>query len=385
MPFEENLQFLKDWECRIISNLRRAKTFLDPGDTSNIFFSVGTTAKPTDKLNPYTTPIRKISNGVICGAVVFTRTQAAIAVMVAEKYTRRIVVDAERKFHVPDSVDSNLLRHFGVESEIIALGGEGDNGCGSNSLCRAYSHDVDCYLFKSNDMTVEGIWQYLALRFKCFNRKKCTIVGGGNIGFKLAIKLVESGSIVNFVRRDPDKGIELVSAINTIRHHSAIGEAFYYAEAVAACVDCDVVIGCTDGLPAITADAVKHMRDSGVLIDVGKGSISQDGLNLAHERCIDVLRFDVTCALDGMIATIVANEKAAQRTGRAEFHGSIGLVSGGFLGAEGDIVVDDFRHPCQVFGICNGLGDFKQNLSQKDVEILQLVKSTYKIDDSSCK
>ncbi|GAA3324539.1 hypothetical protein GCM10020331_052820 [Ectobacillus funiculus] len=41
------------------------------------------------------------------------------------------------------------------------------------------------------------------------------------------------------------------------------------------------------------------------------------------------------------------------------FVDNITIVSGGIIGASGDIIVDNIKHPRQVIGIANGLGGLK--------------------------
>ena len=55
------------------------------------------------------------------------------------------------------------------------------------------------------------------------------------------------------------------------------------------------------------------------------------------------------------------------------------IVSGGYIGSYGDIVVDDYNNPKEIIGICNGTGDFKITHSLEDKKRIDKLRKI--IDD----
>ncbi|WP_031482528.1 NAD(P)-binding domain-containing protein [Maridesulfovibrio frigidus] len=382
MDYIEDYDYLQNWVCKIRFMLEKMKSIASES-SGKCFFTIGNTTKQTDGLRPYTTPIRKVSNGVVCGVVVFTQTQGILAASIVDKFVDSVIVDAEKKLPLLLGLDPKPFINAGLPVPDLA-NKNNDELCPEtwnlSSACFGAVNNADCFEYKSNDMTVEGLWYYLASSMKGLSGRNVAIIGGGNIGFKLAIKLVESGCNVQFVRRDKSKGQALVEAINIIKPPATKATVLYNDDPVAASTDSDAIIGCTNGKIAITSDMVRRMMPGGLLVDVGKGSISSEGVNIALEMGVNVLRYDVTSAIDGMIATVESNCETSVKMGRKALADGIVLVSGGYLGAEGDMVVDDFRKPEQIFGICDGHGDFKQTISSSEELALSKVRQQFGIE-----
>ena len=100
--------------------------------------------------------------------------------------------------------------------------------------------------------------------------KEIAIIGAGNIGFKLALKLVECGCHVELVRRDMIRGNLMADTINITKHLSTMAIAHSNNDALQASLFCNVLIGCTDGVPAINYEMIQTMTPNGIVIDVGK-------------------------------------------------------------------------------------------------------------------
>jgi len=108
---------------------------------------------------------------------------------------------------------------------------------------------------------------------------------------------------------------------------------------------------------------------------VGKGSVFKDAVRQSIKHNIPIFRSDISSAIDGVISTIQRNKQIIEKEiGRREIKKNIFIVSGGQLGEDGDLVVDNYVQPRQIFGIADGMGDLKQNLSKKDKENIKKVK-----------
>jgi adenosine/AMP kinase len=67
-----------------------------------------------------------------------------------------------------------------------------------------------------------------------------------------------------------------------------------------------------------------------------------------------------------------------QETGRQEIKKGVFIVSGGSMGLSGDIVVDNYLNPRRIIGVADGMGDLKEELSEKDHERLSIIKKMSK-------
>ena len=372
----EDVDYLRDWldqakdVAHSISSQAKKEGLL-------AIFTISTTVKAVHNHHPYFTPIRHIIHGFIGGAVVFSQTQAILLSKLIDGIVDQIIVDAEKKIGITLGIDDAALKHFGlkpspsgkIQSRIYVELGNLSAAC-ADVIKKSQFHEC-----KPNDMTVEAVWHFLSNNFRILSGKKFTIIGGGNIGFKLALKLVESGSNVELVRRDMGKGTLMTDVIDIAKPKSTIAIAHYNPDPLQASLFSDAIIGCTNGAPVISWEMIQSMQPDGIVIDVGKGSVFKDAVRQSIKHNIPIFRSDISSAIDGVISTIQRNKQIIEKEiGRREIKKNIFIVSGGQLGEDGDLVVDNYVQPRQIFGIADGMGDLKQNLSKKDKENIKKVK-----------
>ena len=372
---KEDIKHLEEW-------LEKAKELANSISTKSqesgvkSIFTISTTTKVSNKHYPYLTPIRKIIHGFIGGSVVFSQTQAYILSKHIDGIVDLILVDAEKKIGITLGVDKNALEHFALEFPHENVQSRVHVEMGNLSAsCAMVIEKSQFHEYKPNDMTVEAVWHFLSYHFKILSGKKIAIIGGGNIGFKLALKLVESGSNIELVRRDMGRGTLMTDVIDIAKPTSTIAIAHYNPDPLQASLFSDAIIGCTNGAPVITWKMIQSMKPDGIVIDVGKGSVFKDAVQQSIKHNIPIFRSDISSAIDGVISTIQRNKQIIEKEiGRREIKKNIFIVSGGQLGEDGDLVVDNYVQPRQIFGIANGMGDLKQNLSKKDKENIKKMK-----------
>jgi len=372
---KEDIVYLEDWLEHARSMAQRISSQAKDNGVLAIF-TISTTAKVIDNHHPYLTPIRRIIHGFIGGSVVFSQTQALLLSKHIDGLVDTILIDAEKKIGITLGIDDAALNHFRMEhsheevqSRIHVEMGNLSAAC-SMVIQKSHFHE-----YKPNDMTVEAVWHFLSNKFRVLSGKKFAIIGGGNIGFKLTLKLVESGSNVELVRRDLSKGRLMTDVIDIVKPKSTIATAHYNSDPLQASLFSDAIIGCTNGVSVITWEMIRSMKPHGIVIDVGKGSICKDAVQQSIKHEIPIFRSDISSAIDGVISTIQRNKQIfEEEIGRKEIKSNIFVVSGGQLGEDGDLVVDNYVRPQQIFGIADGMGDIKQNPSKKDKENIKKVK-----------
>jgi len=376
---EEDVGYLKDW-LRQAEELARdiGRRAREKGTLA--IFTISSTAKMREDFHPYLTPLREITHGFIGGAVVFSQTQGVLLSTRIDGLVDKVLVDVEKKIGITIDIDYSVLKEFGVSQKLerpksrvfVEMGNLG-------SACVSHVNKSTFYQYKPNDITVEAVWHLLESRLGMFSGKKIAVIGCGNIGFKLGLKLVECGATVELVRRDLSKGMLMANTINIVKPASTIAMANYNPNPLHASLFSDVILGCTNGTAAITWEMIQSMKSDGLVVDVGKGSVTKDAVQKAILNGISIIRCDVSSAIDGHIATMLRNKEITVREmGRREIGESVFVVSGGYPGLENDIVVDNYRKPHRILGIANGMGDMKGKLSQKDKERLVVLKSEIK-------
>ena len=120
--------------------------------------------------------------------------------------------------------------------------------------------------------------------------RKVSIIGAGNIGSKLAQKLVERGANVHLFRRNRTKLDLIVKQINMIKSDFTIAKVFASNSVKEACINADILIGASDGFPVINSSIINQLPNHSLLIDIGKGSIEKEAIKDAGQKKLTVFR-----------------------------------------------------------------------------------------------
>ena len=316
-------------------------------------FCIGNTTK-IDKHGNYLTPIRNTILMIVGGVIVYNEKQAKEITKVIDGKVDYLLVDAEKK--IPDN---------------MSLSGDPAN------IERAVREEVrksKLWLYKGNDITVDAaeaiLSEFTKDKIQGIGGTKVTILGAGNIGSKLALKLVERGAIVTITRRNKKTLDKIVAGINLIKPIYTKSVVIGKTENEKAAKNARILIGATNGYPVITDTIIRSLQDNALIIDAGKGTIKSDAYKIAEERNIQIYRLDVSAALEGLIYKLFATENLIdKKLGRRYIHGE-NLVSGGVMGKKNDLIVDNIWEPKQIYGIANGEGDFIRDMSKKQIERL---------------
>lgn len=328
-------------------------------------FTIATTIKTVDRTRPYLTPLRVLRHGAVGGALAFSQLQARLLCRAVDGLVDWILVDAEKKIPVSFGFDEETIAHFDIEPPNINPHARVHVELGNlSAACAPYAKKSRLSEYKPNDITVEAVWHSIARMVGILSGKKVAIIGCGNVGFKLALKLVESGCSVEIVRRDAYRGSLMADTINIAKSPSTVAIAHYNPDPVQASLFCDVIIGCTNGTPAVTWEMVQVMHPDGIVIDVGKGTLTEDALVRGASAGVKMVRADVGSGIEGLIATMCRSYEVHQsEIGRREIADGVFVVSGGYMGLSGDVVVDNYTDPRRIIGVANGRGDLAFDLT----------------------
>lgn len=320
------------------------------------FFFIGNTAKP-EKNDFFLTPIKENDRSIFTGAIVFNDKVAKNIAKKVDGKVDFIIVDLEKKIFKKRKFKKSLVNIEHDVKKII-----------KKSHLRVY---------KGNDLTVSGLESFINFFFtkdiRGVGGKKVLLVGSGNIGFKVALKLVESGADVSLFRRNQIKLNHVVKCINLIKPKATFAKAKLLKKIPDDFSKYDIIITAAKNLGIIKNKHLYRISNRHLLIDIGKGNFSQEALNYLIQKENVIFRLDITSAYFAYIDSIVFSEEYYKSKTFRKKIGDYTIVKSGVLGSEGEIVVDDVAQPKKIFGICDGKGDLK-NIKLSNSHINKILK-----------
>jgi len=295
-------------------------------------------------------PIR-ITPYVVCANVIlFSKDEVKKIVRVIDGIVDAIFVDVEEKMENLDNLIA-LVQKEVKKSKIFTI--------------------------KINDITAESANALIAHYFKDLHDKKVAIIGSGNIGSKIALKLAERGANVFVTRRDKNKINCIAKGLDLIKPKNTLSKIVGMTNNYEAAKNADIVIGFTNGIPIIDKKMVDMMSRNGMIIDGGIGTIFQDAIGHATKLGIRILRLDIRAGFAGAITNAIETENFIKKViGHKKIDG-INVVAGGVIGKKGDIIVDEISNPTRVIGVADGAGGVLNSTFskkyEKDLERIQKI------------
>jgi len=290
-------------------------------------FVISTTSKKS-KIKMIILPIRRSNFGIFGCVTVYDKNLAKEIAKFVDGKVDLIIVDSEIKLENFQDI-FNQINKVTKKSKVIS--------------------------FKNNDLTVDAIYVTLQCLVNDFVKKKISIVGAGNIGSKLALKLVESGANVNVATSNTKNSQKIANALNIIKPLNCKTKVAPKKIAEIA-NNVDVLIGLTPGIPIIDKHMINLMKQGGILIDGGVGTIHQSAFESAIKKKIKIIRIDVRVSFFAGISMILETEKFLESVYGIRKYKGIRIVAGGAYGILGDIVVDNISKPSKILGFADGKG-----------------------------
>lgn len=230
---------------------------------------------------------------------------------------------------------------------------------------------------KPNDLAMDAadILIYKTIKDK---NKNVVIVGTGNIGIKLAIRLAERNYNVFLHGRNKEKVKRFVSVINEMlpKHTQPVNIWEYQP--------IDVLCTMVSATKVIDESYIKFFNEHALAIDGGIGNFTQEFIKDAHQKDINVIRLDVRISndvLNGIDQSFNSNFFTEVK-GEKTLNG-VHVVSGGIIGKDGDIIIDRIEKPTRVIGVANGIGGVKKPHEINDIDQEKIDTITQLIKESS--
>ena len=308
-----------------------------------IVFTVGNT-RVFDSLSFYLTPTRLIDDLLISGIVLFSETEGSIVFNLLDGKVDFIFVDCEKKSK------NNKSGLFNIERLSVEL------------ITKS-----KLYFYKGNDVTVDSIDSFIFQFYKSSNQllggKNILIVGIGNIGFKIALKLVERGVNVFLKSRDYSKAKLLADTINLIKPLETISSVKVYSPKL----DYNAVILSHLKPLADNDDVIDTLNSQALMIDVGKGCLTNHQINLLNDKNIVSYRLDIGETFINQIKLTLSGIKKFNIPKSKKLLDGYSLIEPGIIGKENDVVIDSIKNPKVIYGICDGTGGLTTNINKSEI------------------
>ena len=331
-------------------------------DNKKTAFLIGNTSKSNNK-QFYLTPLREFNKIILFGAIIYNEKIAVQISKMIDGKVDYVFVDSEKK----------------IKKSNIYIG----DAANIERTVRENISKSNLMTYKGNDLTVEALDLLISNKsrneIKGLGSKKISILGAGNLGSKIALKLVERGAKVFIYRRNLKKLRLLTKALNMIKPDSTEQKISYSSNIYKVAKNADIIIGSTDGVPIVDKKMLINSKKNVYVVDVGKGTVKKNAIKYAIEKNITIFRLDITAALSGMIESNIYFKNLLEKSiGHKVINGQK-IVSGGLLAEENDVIVDNINNPKKIYGLSNGKGDIKNSISKKDNQRFKKIKIFFKI------
>ena len=337
----------EDLKIRIkeISKSKKIKVFYF-GNTAGI-----------EKNSFYITTLRKNYKFEYFGAIIFSENSAKKISKIVDGKFDFILLDVEKKV-----ISKKINQYVNIERAV-----------------KETIKKTKIYNYKGNDLTINACETLVNHIYSQDPRgvggKKILVLGVGNIGFKISLKLLEAGADVYLYRRNKNILSNISKTINFIKPKATVAKAKIIKNLNINLKNFDLIIGATIQKSLIFSKHVKKLNSKVKIIDIGKGIIDKNALHLLLKKSIQVYRLDVTPGYDGHLeniySTLKINDTKLKKLRKLK---NFKLVKRGILSKENSIIVDDVNNPKIVYGISDGRGGFKKVSSKKISRIKKNLK-----------
>ena len=179
-----------------------------------------------------------------------------------------------------------------------------------------------------------------------------TIIGLGAIGFQLSLSLIREGVNINCFTNDYTKGLIIANSINTIRSEYTLASFNLYKSLRTAILSSSILIDCSSAINTINKKFIDDFQLHKLILDIGKQAFTKDFIEKISLSNLNFKRLDVSNTISELIyRKLFPSGITKAIPSRSNYNSKMNLISGGWKGLPGDIVVDDAKSPRFVIGI----------------------------------
>jgi hypothetical protein len=236
----------------------------------------------------------------------------------------------------------NIIKKFNAQVDFWFVDCEVKNCAFDGTAIRKRLSGKAYNVIEPNALTIDTIMGWVSAEIT----QSILILGTGRLAFALAQRLHLNGYHFNWCGTEGRQTKSNCLIANAFPDKKLIKEKKVYF---------DLII---NTIPVSGENiATKRIRTNGLFLEVS--GASQSYLKTIHAKKV---RVDASDHLLNYVRYTLEN-KHRDKFGRRNV-GNITVCSGGYIGNQGDLVVDDFRDPKYVIGISDGQGGFARRLNQ---------------------
>lgn len=285
------------------------------------------------KTNFILLPIRRTNELVCCAATVYDFKIINKIIKQIDGKIDYILIDGEQKLPNQRNFVANI-RKIVLKSKILT--------------------------FKGNDSTADATDSLLDYMLSSSKKMKIAVIGAGNIGSKVALKLVERGNEVYVARSKLANAKQIAKAINYFKPKNCLSVA--KAKKISEIAEnMDVLIGFSAGIPVISEKMILQMNKNGLILDGGLGTVDKSAIFVAQQKKIKIIRLDIRAGFAATSKLLFETKKLIDETMGSIKYRNVNIIAGGLYGKLGDAVVDSISKPTQFIGFSDGVGELIWN------------------------
>jgi hypothetical protein len=234
---------------------------------------------------------------------------------------------------------------------------------------------------KPNDATLESADLLLQARVgPDLYGKKIFVYALGNIGTKIAMRLAERGAEVFAFSRNTRKCRQVCDAINLVLpKYTPFPVRFVEKIEGLPSATFDAMLSCSSSSQNLGMEMVAAMKNRAVVIDVGIDNFKPEFYLTAKIRELQCFRLDIRIGFPYLLMPLFDHVDTFlnQACGCAMLDNRVCIVSGGFVGPRGAVIVDNIRTPTQAVGVANGVGGLipEAEMEQEHREHIAVVRA----------
>jgi len=291
---------------------------------------------------------------------------------------RRVIFDnALSCFMINDTgILREILTYFDGKVNSIYVDVEQKQDINLFKIARDLVKNSQLIAVKPNDTTLESCDLLIRhqLNDDLYN-KNVIVVGTGNLASKIAVRLAERQANVFIKGRTTSKENALIDGLNLfLPKNTALISSLTQVNSK---LKADVIISFLSGPLAEEDILLSFITDKTIIIDGGINNFSSNFIQRMLSDNINISRLDTRIALPYQMLSKADYTRMFfnEIYGQNDFKG-VKVASGGYIGAEGTVIVDNIKSPRQLIGIADGRGGVKKNeqLTETERNRLQKIK-----------
>ena len=206
-------------------------------------------------------------------------------------------------------------------------------------------------------------------------KKNVLVIGTGNLASKIALRMCERQANVFINGRNKSKEQIVINGLNSVKPKYAIKIKSFSNSALS--TQFDAIISFISGKFRDESKLYPYINKDTFIIDGGINNFSSDFIKKMLYKNVSITRLDTRIALPYQLLSIFDYTSVFFKDiyGKDVLNG-VDIVSGGLIGKEGSVIVDNINKPNQIIGIANGSGGVKKDgeLSQTERNRIQAIQ-----------